>query len=87
MRLNPILLQKGDDVKIIYLVQVQIIHQHSVVLQLITVMSHQEQALERSCRRTDNAHLTGGEQATTGSSLGLHRNGIQCIIHAQQTSS
>lgn len=86
MRLNPILLQKGDNVKIMYLAQVQIIHQHSVVLQFTTATFHQEQALERSCRRTDNTHLSGGEQATV-SSLGLYRNGIKYMIRAQQTSS
>lgn len=85
MRPNPILLQKGD-VKFMYLAQIQIIHQHSVVLQFTTVMFHEEQALERSCRRTDNAHLRGGEQATL-SSLGLYRNGIKYSIYAQQTSS
>lgn len=79
MRLNPILLQKGDDVKIMYLAQVQIIHQDSVVLQFTTVMFHQEQALERSCCGTDNTHLRGGKQAT-GSSLGLYKHGINYVI-------
>lgn len=85
MRLNQILLQKGNDVRIMYLAQVQIIHQYPVVLQLTTAMFHQEQALERSCRRTDNAHLRGGEQATV-SALGLYRNRIKYMICAQQTS-
>lgn len=84
MRLNQVLLQNGNDVKIMYLAQVQIIHQHPVVLQFSTAMFHQEQALERSCRRTDNAHLRG-EQATV-SSLGLYRNRIKYMICAQQTS-
>lgn len=87
MRLNPILLQKGDDVKIMYLAQVQIIHQHSVFLPFSTVLFHLEQALERSCCRTDNTHLRGGEQETTVSSLGLYRNGVKHTICALQTSS
>lgn len=74
MRLNQILLQKGDDVKITYLAQVQIIHQHSVVLQFTTVKFHQEQALERSCCRTDNTHLRGGKQGKV-SSLGFTGTG------------
>lgn len=64
MRPKPILLQKGDDANIMYLAQVQIIHQHSVVLQLTIVMFDQEQALERSHSRTNNTHLKERREAT-----------------------
>lgn len=86
MRPNPILLQKGDNVNIMYLAQVQIIHQHSVVLSLSTVMFYQEQALERGHCRTNNTHLREGKQATI-SSFGLYRKGIKYMFYEKQTSN
>lgn len=76
MRAKPISLQKGDDVNIMHLAQLQIIHQHSVVLELTAARFHQEQALERSHCRTNNTHLRDGKQATV-SSLGLYSKGIK----------
>lgn len=62
MRPQPILLQKGEDVSIMYLAQVQIIYQHSAVLQLTAAGFYHKQALERSRCWADNAHLKGTRQ-------------------------